>query len=85
MLVELVLAALSDASTPVGSPDTVRATFAARPTGAPTVIVLIAFAPPARSVKLAPDDVKLKLGTGIVTERTVELDAVAELPLTVTA
>ena len=81
----LVLGALRTAVTPLGRPDTVRATLAARPTGVPTVIVLATLAPPTNSVGLLTEADKLKLGTGIVTVRTVELEAVGEVPLTVTA
>ena len=84
-LAELVLGALRTAVTPLGTPETVNATLAARPTGVPTVMVLLTFAPPTRRVMLLADDVRLKLGAGMVKLRTVELDAVAELPLTVTA
>ena len=84
-LVVLVVGALRTAVTPVGRPDTFSATLAARPTGAPTVIVLATLAPPTRSVGLLTEADKLKLGTGMVTVRTVELEAVAEVPLTVTA
>jgi len=84
-LVVLVLGALRTAVTPLGRPDTVSATLAARPTGEATVIVLATLAPPTRSVGLLTEADRLKLGTGIVTVRTVELEAVAEVPITVTA
>ena len=42
-------------------------------------------APPTNNVGLLTEADRLKLGTGIVTVRTVELVAVAEVPLTVTA
>ena len=81
----LVLGELGTAVTPLGSPETVRATLAASPTGVPTVIVLATFVPPTRRVTLLAEAESLKLGTGIVTWTTVELAAVAEVPLTFTA
>jgi len=72
------------AVTPLGRPETVKATFAASPTGEPTVMVLILVVPPTRSVTLLAEGDKVKLGTGTVTVRTVEAEAVAEVPPTVT-
>jgi hypothetical protein len=84
-LVVLVLGELRTAVTPLGKPETVRATFAASPTGEPTVMVLLTFAPPTRTVRLLAEADKVKLGTGTVTVRTVEAEAVAEVPPTDTA
>ena len=81
----LVLGELNAAVTPLGSPATLSATLAASPTGVPTLIVLLTFAPPTRTVRLLAEADKAKLGTGIVTVTTVEAEAVAEVPLTVTA
>jgi len=80
-----VLGELKAAVTPLGRPETVSATFAASPTGEPTVIVLLTLAPPGTTVMLLAEADKVKLGTGTVTVMTVELEAVADVPLTVTA
>jgi len=85
VLVVLVVIGLKAAVTPLGRPATVRATLAASPTGVTTLILLVAVVPPTRSVRLLAEVDRLKLGTGTVTVRTVELEAVEEVPLTVTA
>jgi len=84
-LVVLVLARLNAAVTPLGSPETLSATLAASPTGLPTLMVLLTFAPPTRTVRLLAEADNVKLGTGTVTVMTVEAEAVADVPLTVTA
>jgi hypothetical protein len=85
VLVVFVVAGLKAAVTPLGRPETVNATYAASPTGDPTVILLVAVVPPTRSVRLLAEADRLKLGTGMVTVRTVDAEAVADVPLTVTA
>ena len=80
----LVLGAFRTAVTPLGTPETAKATFAARPTGVPTVMVLLTLVPPTRRVKLLAEVDRLKLGTGMVTWRTMEQVAVAEVPLMIT-
>ena len=85
MLVVLVVAGLNAAVTPLGRPETDKATLAASPTGVPMLILLVAVAPPMESVRLLAEADRVKLGTGMVTVRTVEAEAVADVPLTVTA
>jgi hypothetical protein len=83
-LVVLVLGVPRTAVTPLGRPETVRATLAASPTGEPTVIVLLAVVPPTRRVKLLAEADKLKLGVG--TTRVTVADSVVlnEVPARVT-
>jgi hypothetical protein len=85
VLVVVVLAALNAAVTPVGSPATVKATLLLSPTGLLTLIVVTTLLVRMRGLRLLTEAARVKLGTGIVTVRTVELEAVAEVPLTVTA
>ena len=78
-----VLGALRTAVTPLGRPDTVRATLAARPTGEPTEIVLATLAPPTRSVGLLTEADKLKLGVGTTRVTVVDAERLKEVPVMV--
>jgi hypothetical protein len=85
LLVVVVLAALNAAVTPLGIPATVNATLLLSPTGLLTLIVVTTLLVRIRGLRLLAEAARVKLGTGIVTLRIVELEAVAEVPLTVTA
>jgi hypothetical protein len=83
-LVVLVLVELSAAVTPAGTPEIVRFTLLLRPTGFTTLIVLVAFVPPTRSVKLLAEAERLKLGVGMLRTMVAVLVTAPEVPVTVT-
>jgi hypothetical protein len=63
MLVVLVAAALNDAVTPAGSPETARATLPAKPFWPATPMVLLALAPPTVRDNVLAEEERLKAGT----------------------
>ena len=85
MLVVLVAAALNDAVTPAGSPETARATLPAKPFWPATLMVLLALEPPTvRDNELAEEE-RLKPGWAtIVNEMVVAAVRDPEVPEIVT-
>ena len=84
MLVVVALAGLNDAVTPVGSPDVARLTALLKPFCPVMPMVLVALAPPSTRLTLPCEDVRVKLGTGMVTTIGTELVKVPDVPATVT-
>ena len=85
MLVVLVAAALNDAVTPAGSPETARATLPAKPFWSATLMVLLALAPPTVRDNVLAEEERLKPGWAtIVNEMVVAAVSDPEVPVTVT-
>jgi len=85
VLFEVVLAGLNDAVTPSGSPLAVSATLPLNPPSSVTVIVVLAFFPPATSARDPVDEDRLKLGLVTVNTSAAELFTDPEVPVTVMA
>jgi len=81
----LALTVVKDEVTPPGRPDTVKTGLFASPTVLVTLISIGRFQPfwPTVRVILLADDVRLKLGAGMVTTIVVVLAVVPEVPLIV--
>jgi hypothetical protein len=82
VLVVVVLAGLNAAVTPVGNPVTARLTLPLKPFWPLTVMVLVPLAP-WRTVRLAADAERLKLGATTVSDIVAVPLRVPEVPLTV--
>jgi hypothetical protein len=80
-----LLAALSEAFTPVGTPDTENTTLPENPLWSMTLITLLALPAPGTRVIAATEGERLKLGEGIVSTTGTLLVTLPDFPITVTS